>query len=329
MASGSVFDRVLGQAPAIETLTRALRAGKLHHALRFEGPEGVGKELAALALAQSLVCEGAGPLGCGECSACRRALRISEQDPHVPLHPDVVLVERGLYPPSALGTQSRETAAIGVEQIRRVILARTGFSSHEGRALVFILREAHELTQQAANALLKTLEEPPPRVHFVLLTSRPNRLLDTIRSRTLAVRFGPLPEQVVAGILGARGLPADLARHAGGSASAALALADEDAARARAEFVQAAMTAVDAPDLDAAIAFSGGRPEDRDALRRSLLHLCQHLALEARDHVGSDPARSERSARRHGAVLSALDALERNAQPALALERLVVELRAI
>src|SRR5205085_102595 len=161
----------------------------------FEGPDGVGKELAAFALAQSLVCEtpvapgvSAAPgvsgasgasgvsaastkpvLGCGTCSACRRAVRFAEEEPCVPQHPDVVLLERGLYPPAVLGATTRETAAIGVEQVRRLVLARVGFSPHEGRALVFIVRAAHELSLPAANALLKTLEEPPQRVHFVLL----------------------------------------------------------------------------------------------------------------------------------------------------------------
>src|SRR5258706_5021182 len=90
------FAHVLGQAPAVRTLTRALESDRVHHAYRFEGPEGVGKELCAFALARSLVCE-SGPLACGKCSACRRAVTLSEEEPRVPLHPDVVLVERGLY----------------------------------------------------------------------------------------------------------------------------------------------------------------------------------------------------------------------------------------
>ena len=188
----SVFDRIRGQEPAVETLVRALRAGRVHHAYRFEGPPGVGKELAAFALAQSLVCERGGPVGCGACSACQRAVRIAEEDPHVPQHPDVVLLGRGLYPPAALGTATRETTGIGVEQVRRLVLSRVGFSPHEGRALVFIVRDADDFTAQAGNALLKTLEEPSARTHFVLLTSRANRLLDTIRSRTLPVRFARL-----------------------------------------------------------------------------------------------------------------------------------------
>jgi DNA polymerase-3 subunit delta' len=324
-----VFDRILGQQSAIETLGHALQSGRVHHAYRFEGPDGVGKEMAAFALAQALLCERSTTVGCGECSACRRAVKLSEEDPRVPQHPDVLIVGRGVYPPSALGTQSRETVAIGVEQIRRVILSRIGFPPHEGKALVVIVRAAHELSQQAANALLKTLEEPPDRVHFVLITSQPNRLLDTIRSRTLAVRFAPLSEQVLATILERLGKSAAVSRLAGGSASAALSLADDDRARTRAEFIRGADEAIAAPGVDAALAFAGSRPDDRDALIEQLRNLAQHYALGARDVVSERPRDADVLAARHAIVSGAIDAVERNAQPALVLESMVVRLRTL
>jgi hypothetical protein len=256
-------------------------------------------------------------------------VRLSEDDPRVPQHPDVVLLQRGLYPPSALGTSTRESVSIGVEQVRRMVLSRVGFAPHEARSLVFIIRDADELSQQAANALLKTLEEPAARTHFVLLTSRPHRLLDTIRSRTLAVRFGRLPEQVVASILERQGKPREHARVAEGSASEALALSDEDIAKSRAEFVSAAVEATASPHLDAAVLFAGTRPDERDALRDNLLHLSRHFSLEARDAAAANPATAERAARRHRVVLEAMDAVERNAQPALTLEAMIVRLRAV
>ncbi|MGC4092354.1 MAG: hypothetical protein QM756_31625 [Polyangiaceae bacterium] len=87
-------------------------------------------------------------------------------------------------------TGQAEASGISVEQIRRVVLERIGFSPHEGRALVFIVREADELTLQAANSLLKTLEEPPARTHFVLLTSRPESLAryDSVSRATVALQ---------------------------------------------------------------------------------------------------------------------------------------------
>src|SRR2546421_5057011 len=98
------FERILGQPTAVETLTRALARDAVHHAYRFEGPDGVGKELAAVAFAQALVCQ-RGRLGCGACEACRRAEQRNEGPPEVPLHPDVVLVGRGVYPPELIGNK--------------------------------------------------------------------------------------------------------------------------------------------------------------------------------------------------------------------------------
>src|SRR6185295_16104565 len=92
-----MFAEILGQEPALTTLFRALDSGRVHHAYRFEGPAGMGKRMAALALAQTLLCEQGGTRACGACSACRRALSCSEEEPRVPLHPDLVLVQRGLY----------------------------------------------------------------------------------------------------------------------------------------------------------------------------------------------------------------------------------------
>jgi DNA polymerase-3 subunit delta' len=322
------FGDILGQAPAVETLRRALAAGRVHHAYRFEGPEGVGKELAAFALAQALVCEAEGTRGCGTCSACRRAVTFSTEEPHVPLHPDVVIVERGLYK-SVLGAGASEATGIGIEQVRRVVLDRVGFSPHEGRALVFIVRDADELTTQAANALLKTLEEPTKQTYFLLVTSRPTRLLDTIRSRTLPIRFGPLPDSVVAEILGKRGLDASVAPLAQGNASLALELAEPDTKRERDEFVGAARDAVTASDLVPGLRFAENRPKDRDDVREQLAFLAQALATEGRLAVEKDPEIAGRRAREHQIVLGAMDAVEKNVQPGLALEAMIVKLRAV
>jgi DNA polymerase-3 subunit delta' len=323
-----VFDHILGQKAAVSTLERALTKGRVHHAYRFEGPDGVGKELAALALAQSLQCTAGGVIGCGRCTACAKVVRFSEEEPRVPQHPDVVFIQRGLYPPALLGATHRESTGIGVEQIRRLVLSRAGYAPHEGRALVFIVRDAHELTPPAANALLKTLEEPGPRVHFVLLTSQPNRLLDTVRSRTLPVRFAPLADAHVASILENAGLPVEAAPLAEGSASAALALADPDRLRVREEFIASALAAVDGPHFAESIAFASSKPPDRDALKSQLFFLAQHLAHAAREHAHADASGATRLARRYRAVLEAMDHLEKNGQPAFVLESMISRMRA-
>lgn len=318
------FEGVHGQDTAVQTLTRALTTARAHHAYRFEGPAGVGKELTAIRFARAMMCERAG-LGCGVCGPCKRVVTLAAEEPHVPMHPDVVVVGRGVY--KAVTGQS-ELTGIGVEQIRRIVLGRVGYGPHEGRALVFIVREAELLTPAAANSMLKTLEEPPPRTHFVLITSRPNRLLDTIRSRTLPVRFGPLSDAIVARILTERGLPPEGAPLAQGSAELALTLASSEAAEAREEFVRGATAALNAPDFADAVRFSESRKGDRETLRAELSFFAQKLANAARDKVESAPREAPRLAERHRLVLAAMDDIEKNVQPALALETMFVRMRA-
>jgi len=320
-----MFSHILGQDPAVQTLTRALDSGHVHHAYRFEGPAGVGKERAAFALAQALVCELGGPRACEKCSACQRAVRISVEEPHVPAHPDVILLQRGLYRGRL---SANEATGISIEQVRRMVLERVGFGPHEGRARVFIVRDADELTVSAANALLKTLEEPGRGTHFVLLTNRPNRLLDTIRSRTLPVRFSPLSDALVAQILQEKGLDPKVAVLAQGSVALALDLASEDAIQEREEFVTAARAAIAARDLAPAIKFAEARRE-RDSLRGLLAYFAQSLALAGREHAATRVEQAERSAEQHRVVLSAMQDVDRNVSPALALESMIYRLRQI
>ncbi len=329
------FAELLGQEAALATLERALGSGRVHHAYRFEGPDGVGKERAAFALAQALVCAErparTGP-ACGACSACRRALTMSEGPPAVPLHPDVIVVERGLYPAALLGRSRDETQDISVDQVRKVVLARLSFPPHEGRARVFIVRRAEEFSVAAANALLKTLEEPPADNHFVLLTSRPRELIDTIRSRTFAVRFAPLGEGVLRAILSRHGVPEgaqELAVElAGGGARAALDSADAEAVAGRQAFFDALREAVEAPDMARALALAAGS-RDKAALGDRLRAFAAALARSARQGLGADERRALADARRFEVVARALRDLERNASPALALEAMVLRLRSL
>lgn len=317
------FDDIWGQDPAVQTLTRALESGRVHHAYRFEGPAGVGKARTALRLARALVCERGG-LGCEECSACRRALTLSQDEPHVPMHPDVVLVARGLY---RSVTGQAEATGISVEQVRRVVLGRVGYTPHEGRALVFVIEDADELTPAAANSLLKTLEEPPPKTHFVLITSRVNRLLDTIRSRTLPVRFGPLPDAVVARILEQRGLGASVAAYAEGNAALALALAESESLEERERFASAIDSAIAARDLAPATRFAEAQKGDRDTLKAELGFFAQRLAANAKERIAANPDDALAAARKHEAVLAAIQDIERNVQTALVLEAMIRRLR--
>ncbi len=310
---------VRAQPTAVETLGRALAMGRVHHAYLFDGPDGVGKELTAFGLTQALVCErrgDRGPEACGECSACARAIpRAGEtRRDRLPPHPDVMVLERGLYDPLTIGRRTPETQELSIDQVRTLVLARAAFGPYEGRARAFIVRRAEELSVSAANALLKTLEEPGPRTHFVLLSSYADGLLPTIRSRTQRVRFGALPDEVVASLLSNRGVPAaraaEVARLAGGSLSNALLLSDPETSSLREEFVSRALASLGTPNLGAALELAEeAKKGDKDVLLAHLRALAAALALQGTSAAGEAAVdrRAEKAAARHELALAAVE----------------------
>ncbi len=178
-------------APALERVQRAQRRGLFPHALLLVGPSGLGREVAAVEMATLLVC-GGGPAG-GEGGADRVRRGV---------HPDVVVVAP--EPPSE---------AIKIEQVREVTASVPG-RPFEGRARVWILDgvEAGRFGAEAANAFLKTLEEPPEHVHFLLLAANPAAVLPTIRSRCQTL---PLPGLVAVSNLVGCDVPPELVGHPG------------------------------------------------------------------------------------------------------------------
>jgi DNA polymerase-3 subunit delta' len=195
---------------------------------------------------------------------------------------------------------------------------------------VFVVRGAEELGTSAANALLKMLEEPLPRTHFVLVSDRPERVLSTLRSRTLSVRFGPLGDSVLEKLLGARGVSPEeasqLAELAEGSMARAFALRDAESQDAESAFVDSVEGAVREPGAAGVMALSDSVKGHRDVLERNLRALSRHFAKGARAAVsaGTDP---ERQAIRYGIAREALTKLTRNAAPPLVVEALVFALR--
>jgi DNA polymerase-3 subunit delta' len=340
----SLLSQLRAQDTAKRTIERALETDHVHHAYLFAGPDGVGKELAAFGLAQALVCEkrgvaeaglfGGGPpgfLACGACSACLRAVPRDEE--RRPVHPDIVPIERGLYAPQTIGRRTPETQDISIDQIRTLVLARSAYAPHEGRAKVFIIRRAVELSTSAANALLKTLEEPGPRTHFVLLTSQPDSLLPTILSRTMRVRFAPLPDDVVASIVEARGVePArarEVARLAGGSIAAAEHLADPEESEARDRFVTRALEAVAAPGLEPLLALAEDAKKEKDLLRARIEALASALAAKASEAARQDRPESDMLAARGQLALTALEHFDGNNAPQLVIEAMLSRMRAL
>ncbi len=332
---GAHLATVRAQPTAVETLRRALASGRVHHAYLFDGPDGVGKERAAFGLAQALVCERRPPGqadACGACTACTRAVpRAGEGRP---VHPDVAVLERGLYDPAAIGRRSPETQDLSIDQVRAVVLARAAFAPHEGHAKVFIVRRAEELSTAAANALLKTLEEPGPKTHFILLSATPDALMPTIRSRTQRVRFGPLPDAVVSELLVERGAPVDqadeIARLAGGSMSAASALADPEASEVRERFVSRALAALASHDAGAALDLAAeAKAADKSLVALELEAFAAALARESRASLHAADRRADVAAACSDLAIAAIRNLEANAAPQLALEAMFLRMRAL
>jgi len=326
-----ILSTLLAQDTAKETLERALGRERVHHAYLFDGPEGVGKERAALGLAQALVCERRAPDGqaaCGECSACLRVpIREGERRPP---HPDVIVLERGLYTPEQIGRRAPETQDLSIDQVRTLVLARSAFAPHEGKARVFILRRAEELSTGAANALLKTLEEPGDRTHFVLMSSAAESLLPTIRSRTQRVRFGPLPDAVVERLLLERGAkPADaraVAKLAHGSMSEAASLADPEATAEREAFVDKALASLQARGIGPLLEVAEEAKKQKEALPLHLVALAQRLAEDARREAAEGgPAVSP--ANRYRQSLAAQRQLDGNASAQLVIESMLLRMR--
>jgi len=171
--------QVIGQPRAVSLLQRSLEKGSLAHAYLFTGPPHVGKMTLAVNLAQAVNCQTDEP-PCGECSSCQKIIRQK--------HADVQFT--GLI--SAFEkTESRSKTEIGIEQIRQ-IQHSASLPPFEGRYRVFIIDDAEFLSIEAANCLLKTLEEPFERVMFVLLAKNARTIPDTVVSRCQKLEFIPL-----------------------------------------------------------------------------------------------------------------------------------------
>jgi DNA polymerase-3 subunit delta' len=247
-----------------------------------------------------------------------------------PVHPDVVVLERGLYEPATIGRRSPESQDISIDQVRTLVLSRASFPPYEGRAKVFVVRRAEELSVAAANALLKTLEEPGARTCFILVCSAGDALLPTIRSRTQRVRFGVLPDDVVAELLQARGVERDravaIAPLAGGTMASALALADGEETARRDEFVARAIAGIDARDLGLSLEFAEeAKKSDKHALVGLLEALAFSFAAHARAAAAAGDGRAVRAAVRHELVVAAITQIEASAATQLAIEAMMIK----
>ena len=206
---------IVGHTQLVGLLGHAAARDRVPQSLLLAGPEGVGKRTTAMALAQAVNCP---ENACGVCATCRRIERGQ--------HSDVTVIDRG------------DEASIKIRVLRERVLEVIGYRPFEARRRVYLIDGADDMTTEAQDALLKTLEEPPASALLILVTAYPDTLLPTIQSRCRRLRFGPLSEHDVARVLIERcGIDSAraqlLAGASGGSVSRALAEEAGDAATDR------------------------------------------------------------------------------------------------
>ena len=169
----------IGNEKTIHRLRNLAKSRRIAHAYLFSGPEGVGKKRAAIEFGRTLLCEKNISEPCGKCRSCGQS-------------------EKGVHPSLKVITREKDRKDILISQIRELIreLSFVG----QGERIV-IIDDAHRMSEEAMNALLKTLEEAPDKVLLILVTSSPSMLLSTIRSRCQSVLFFPIPEEKLYALL--------------------------------------------------------------------------------------------------------------------------------
>lgn len=174
-----MFKNIIGNERIKRILEKALRRDRLPHSLLFCGPSGVGKVEMAKALAQALVCTGNKSGACGNCDSCRRVVRGN--------HPDVLNI-------------APENGVIKIETMR--LLKQTAYlKPMQAKKRVFYIVEAEKMNEEAANSLLKILEEPPLFTHVILVTDYPFMIMSTIKSRCQVLNFSPVSKEDIARLL--------------------------------------------------------------------------------------------------------------------------------
>ena len=180
------YKSIIGHEKTIEFLKKAIESDKVYHAYIFDGEDYSGKSLIAGAFAMALQCEKGGPEPCGGCHSCKQAITDNQ--------PDIIVLDH------------EKPGSIGVDDIRR-LNNDIVIKPYSSRYKVYIIREAEKMTEQAQNALLKTIEEPPEYAVILLLTNNFGAFLPTITSRCVRIQLTPVPDKTLIKYLKSEGVP--------------------------------------------------------------------------------------------------------------------------
>lgn len=211
--SETLFFDVIGHEAVKKGLIHAYQNERLHHALLLCGPSGIGKAMLARAFIQAIFCEESTKNNLKRCRKCSNCIRIAKNT-----HPDILSVRT-------------DEATLKIELIRD-LQSKLAYPPFESERRFVIIEDIHKMKDEAANCLLKTLEEPEVHTTFVLVTSQPQRLLPTITSRCQTIRFAPFDQQTVIDFVKRQGQTESMAHQiaalANGSFGNAMALTSED-----------------------------------------------------------------------------------------------------
>jgi len=300
------FRGVIGHKGLVEALKNAVAGGRISHAYLFAGDPGSGKKFLATTFAAALECEGEGERPCMKCRSCRKALSRN--------HPDISL----LVP--------EKPDVISVGEIRE-LTAQAAVKPYEGKYKIFIINDAEKMNQQAQNALLKTLEEPPAYMVLMLLANRPEQLLPTIASRCVRLDVETVPDdEIKAYLMGEMDMTGDeadvAAAFAQGNVGRAKAIAEDgsfaEMAKGTVAVVSAAKEYTVKQMLDAAEELAPDKESLRSLFNVMLLWFRDVLLFKAtqdpgklvfRDEIGR--IRQQAVGMSYGDLENVLDAIER------------------
>jgi len=308
------FASIVGQDKAKKILSRSLISARIAHAYLFRGPDGVGKQLCARVVAARINCKGSGEMSpCGSCSSCRKYTSNN--------HPDIVTI-------------SPEGGTIKINRIR-ALCRSLSYPPYESAMRVVIIEDVHAMRVEAANALLKTLEEPPDNNLLILTAEASRTVLPTIVSRCQTIPFYGLSSEQTETVLrtlrpGLETADAQLlSRLAEGSPGQALLLDEKNLVNTW----KMVVNAVEQEESDSAAAISSllSLADTLSALKEDLVPLLGLLRIWIRDRMVGDPGTPSSRSVLDRARLSALDRAEqqlsRNCNRALVCEVLLFNLQ--